>query len=547
MRLKSLVFSACFVGWGLAASLGATEEKADERMLREANIATDGLGLLKFFRQRTVDSSDEDRIHALIRQMGDDSFEVREQASAQLIAIGARARTLLRQAVNDPDIEIVRRAEECLRQIEHGATSSVVAAAVRVLVQRKPAGAAAVLLTYLPFAEDESVAEEVRLALGSLAIPEGKPDPVLLAALTDRSPVKRMAAGVALCRARLLTAEVRKLLQDPDLQVRLRVGLALAAARDKEAIPVLIALLGEASSQETYLVEELLYRLAGDKPPIEDLGSNPAARRRYREAWQKWWKEHGAAIDLAKLEEATRQLGYTLVLLLDQGRAIDLDAANRPRWQIEGLNFPLDIQMLPDERVLVAEHNGHRVTERNKKGEVLWEKQINEPLAAQRLDNGNTFIASKSQLVEVDKTGREVWSYTRPGGETIMKAQKLPNGDVGIITQQGITRYVRLDKTGKEVRSFGVDVRTSGGRIEVLPNGHVIVPEMGNNRVVEHDGEGRVVWEATVEQPIAAVRLSNGHTMVTSMTANRAVELDRQGKVVWEYKHDTRVTRALRR
>jgi F0F1-type ATP synthase epsilon subunit len=131
-----------------------------------------------------------------------------------------------------------------------------------------------------------------------------------------------------------------------------------------------------------------------------------------------------------------------------------------------------------------------------------------------------------------------------------MKATKLRNGDIACITHMGVPRFVRLRPKGKdfeEVKSFGVDVRTSGGRIEVLPNGNALVPELGNNRVVEYDADGKTVREFTVEQPIAAVRLPNGHTLVTSMTQHRAIELDRTGKEVWEFKHATRVTRALRR
>ena len=71
---------------------------------------------------------------------------------------------------------------------------------------------------------------------------------------------------------------------------------------------------------------------------------------------------------------------------------------------------------------------------------------------------------------------------------------------------------------------------TNGGRIDVLPNGHVLVPQMSQNKVIEYNAEGKPVWEATVEQPIAAVRLPNGHTLVTSLNQHRAVELDRGGR-----------------
>ena len=81
----------------------------------------------------------------------------------------------------------------------------------------------------------------------------------------------------------------------------------------------------------------------------------------------------------------------------------------------------------------------------------------------------------------------------------------------------------------------------------MLPNGRVVVPEKDDNRIAEYDSRGKVVWEAEVIQPIAAVRLRNGNTLVTSMTENRAAEIDRAGKVVWEYKSDFRVNRAFRR
>jgi outer membrane protein assembly factor BamB len=92
-----------------------------------------------------------------------------------------------------------------------------------------------------------------------------------------------------------------------------------------------------------------------------------------------------------------------------------------------------------------------------------------------------------------------------------------------------------------------VYVQTSGGRIDVLPNGHVLVPELRNNRVVEYDSDGKPVWQVPFNEPIAAVRLANGNTLVTAFNQPRAVELDRAGKEVWEYKSDTRVTRAFRR
>jgi outer membrane protein assembly factor BamB len=494
----------------------------------------------------------------LVAQLGDDAFEAREQASAKLVAAGIRAKPLLQDALKDPDLEVAQRARECLQHIDEGMTVKVVLAAVRVLARRNAEGAADVLLTYLPSAEDEMVADEVRSSLLKLAVRDGKAEPALVAALSDKMPLKRAVAAVALSRSGAPGQKpaIRKLLRDPDSLVRLHAGLALAASGEKEALPILIDLLAEPPALDPGgldEVEDLLYRVAGDKAPSGDGATDPAARQRYRDAWKKWWDTEGAKVDLARLEQESKPLGYTLVLLLDQGKAVELDANNRPRWTVEGLEFPLDVQALPGDRLLSAEHYGNRVTERDvHTGKVVWEYKIPRPLAAQRLLNGNTFIATQTNLVELNRAGAVLWEYTPPGGEGIMKAQKLRTGEVALVTQMGSARFVLLGRDRKtEKRGFAVNLFTSGGRIDVLPNGNVLVPENGNNRVVELEptpSGSRAVWEVTVESPVAAVRLPNGNTMVTSMNASRgASELDRSGKEVWSYKADTRVTRALRR
>jgi hypothetical protein len=551
-----LMFATMWLIAGLILGLGSTvwaadegRVAADEQILRDAGVATNGAALLDFFRKRTIAVPDQEKLKQLVRQLGDDSFEMRERASNELARLGAVAAPVLREALRDPDPEVVHRARECLRDMQSGYSSNVTAAATRLLAVRKPAGTAATLLTYLPHAEDDSVAREVRQALAAVAVRDGRPDPVLVEGLKDATPAKRAGAAYALLRAGVETQRdaARRLLEDPEPMVRLHVGLALAAARDREAIPVLIDLLNQLPAAQTWPVEDLLYRLADDKGPTW-MGGEDEARRRYREAWTSWWKENGAHVDLARAESPV-QLGYTMVILLDQGTLLELDGANKVRWQIEGLSVPLDAQYLPGDKILVAEQGAGRVTERNLKGQVLWQRHVNDPLVAQRLPNGNTFIATRSQLLEFDPQGKEVFTRALPG-ELVMRAQKLGNGEIVCIasdTRNNNSRCFRFDASGKELHRFPVQVGTFGGRVEVLPNGNTLVPEKDLNRVVEYDSHGKIVWQIEVEQPIVASRLPSGNTLVTSMSQLRAIELDRSGKQVWDYRSTTRVTRAWRR
>jgi len=535
---------------GLGLASDPADVQADERRLETAHLKLDGASLLDVFRKRTVAGADLEKVKAVIRQLGDESFKVREHAVADLVSRGPMVVELLKEALQSADLEVTRRAERCLQRIkENDYARDVLPAVARLVARRKPAGAAPVLLAYLPFADNEEVADEIRTTLSVLAVRDGQTDRALVAALTDKAPVRRAAAGEALCRANVAEqkAAVRRLLQDPQADVRLRVAVALAYAREREAVPVIIEALPNLPQALAWQAEDVLLRLAeGRNPPAVSLGSDEPTRRKARDAWAAWWKAN-SSVDLAKLRATPQLLGFTLVVLLDEGRVMDLGKNNEVRWQVDGVLKPLDAQVLPDERLLLAEYDADKVTERNHKGEILWEEPIKGPLVAQRLANGNTFIATDMRLLEVDRNHKEVFSRVMAGGEKIMKALKLPDGDMVCLTSE--LRVIRLDATGREIQSFPVALGTRlfGGRIDMLPGGRVLIPHNAENKVAEYDSSGKEVWKVNIDQPVAAVRLANGNTLVTTMMQNRAVEFDRNGNEVWEYRTKTRVTRALRR
>ncbi len=523
---------------------------ADEARLQKAGLKTDGAALLEFFRQRTV-RTDQQQVRSLVLQLSHRSFSRRQKASAGLIAFGARSVSQLRDALRDPELEVRRRAEECLRQIQNNSQPELVESAGRLLALRKPAGSAEALLDFLPCVLEGPTVRELYGALAKLTVRDGKTDPAIVKALTDEDPIRRAAAAAALCRAGVKDqfGKVKPLLRDPHATVRLHAGQSLLMAGEKDAVPVLIGLFDTLSRNDLWQVEDALYRLARDKAPAVALGETAESKKAFRDAWLGWWKEHRDKLDLALLKDARRD--FTLVVLLDEGDVLELDAKDKERFRMSKIAFPLDAQTLPGDRVLLAEYNGSRVTERLRDGTVLWEKAVNEPLVAQRLDNGNTFIGSKNAVMEVDREGKSVFSWSPPGEDQIMRAKKLADGSMGIILHN-TQRFLRLDATGKEMDtfSFNVNVHTFGGRVDVLDDGHVLIPQMYMNKVVEYNSKGTPVKEFTVSQPIAATRLPNGNTLITSMNEYRAVELDMAGKEVWEYKSKTppnRVTRAYRR
>jgi HEAT repeat protein len=547
-----LVGAALLVGCALAHAQDSPA--TDEQTLKDAGLSVDTPTLLDFFRKRTLTDAGLARMQALIRQLGDRAYKVRARASADLKSLGSVAVPYLRQAEHDPDPELARRAGECLKQItDQESRVGLPEAAARLLAKQKPVGAAEVLLAYAPFAPDEIVANEIQTTLAAVAVRAGKPDKVLIDGLTDSLPARRAVAVEALCKAGLARSvpQLRERLGDADVAVRLSAARALATAQEPVAIPVLIDLLTQLPAARAWQAEDLLLRLADTQAPAVPLGRDDLSRSKCRAAWAAWWKDNAVRADLSRIEGADRPLGYTLIVMINAGEVIELDAHDRKRYGVSGLVLPLDAQMLPGDRLLVAEHDGNRVSEWNRKGELVWEYKVETPLMAQRLTNGNTFIASTYRLLEVDRQGKEIFNYSRPGGEPFMKALKLPNGEIAFITSTirlpRSGRFIRLDPGGKELQNIPAEVATSGGRIDVLPDGRVLIPERANNRVAEYDAEGRLLWQADFPEPVAAARLRNGHTLVTAYNQTRAVELDRNGKQVWEYHANTRVTRAFRR
>src|SRR5262249_47818957 len=151
-------------------------------------------------------------------------------------------------------------------------------------------------------------------------------------------------------------------------------------------------------------VEEYLDRLARETKP-KDLPEGDDAREKRSAAWAKWWKDHKdrvVMVDRAAPAIRERYLGYTLLLQNNNNQIQEIDKAHKVRWTITGLMNPQDAQVLPRNRVLIAEYNAQQVTERNFKGEVLWRKHMpgHWPLHCERLRNGNTFIVARDLLME---------------------------------------------------------------------------------------------------------------------------------------------------
>src|SRR5258708_7893629 len=106
LALTGVLLLVC-LSLGPSARPDQVEElAADVKALKDAGVAADEAGLLAFFTKHTVSDAHRRSIGELIKQLGDNNFQVREKATRELKALGPAARAALQQAKDHGSAEV---------------------------------------------------------------------------------------------------------------------------------------------------------------------------------------------------------------------------------------------------------------------------------------------------------------------------------------------------------------------------------------------------------------------------------------------------------
>ncbi|MCI0641118.1 MAG: hypothetical protein L0Y70_18740, partial [Gemmataceae bacterium] len=219
----------------------------DEQHLKAARLPTDDKSLLQFFRFRTPNKQDLEKMAEWIARLNSEKFKDREEAAQELTLRGPAAVSSLREAVKDSPLEVRRRIDTILKSIETAQFGGTIGAAARVLAARQTPGAFEALFDFLPQAGEEWAEEEVIASLVQLALAPPHPQPLsqkgegrnwgvhpyLEVALKDKSAMRRAWAVYVLGRSASWDQRhiVRQFLSDADDLVRRRAAEALAGKR----------------------------------------------------------------------------------------------------------------------------------------------------------------------------------------------------------------------------------------------------------------------------------------------------------------------------
>ena len=162
-----------------------------------------------------------------------------------------------------------------------------------------------------------------------------------------------------------------------------------------------------------------------------------------------------------------------------------------------------------------------------------------------------------NRVMLVDQAGTIVWQYGKAGVtgsgpdelNTPVQSTFLTNFDV-LITDQGNQRVIEVNPlTNKIVWQYGrtgaagcgTNELNSPNSAELLANGHILIADESNNRVIEVNRSKAIVWSygsctgTELSGAAFASRLPNGQTLITDSNNHRILAVTPAKKVVFDY------------
>lgn len=265
------------------------------------------------------------------------------------------------------------------------------------------------------------------------------------------------------------------------------------------------------------------------------------------------------------------------VLAQDNNRVAIVGKDGKIEWEVECKYNSHDLHLLPSGNLLL--HTGPAtVTEMTPKKELVWKYEAKpkegykgrvEVHAFQRLDDGTTMVAESGnrRIVEVNADGKIVKEIALtvknpdPHRDTRM-VRKLPCGNY-LVCHEGDGCVREYDAAGKVVWEYQLDLAgrqrsaghgPEGHGIEVfgairLANGNTVIAGGNNNRVLEVDKDGKLVWSIdqkelpsiTLAWVTTLHALPNGNLIVGNCHAGpdnpQLFEVTRDKKVIWSFKN----------
>jgi hypothetical protein len=213
----------------------------------------------------------------------------------------------------------------------------------------------------------------------------------------------------------------------------------------------------------------------------------------------------------------------------------------------------------PDNRVMLVDPQGRIVWQYGQAGVAgSGANQLNTPVAAtvvarfMDMPGFQVMITDQAnqRVIAVNMKHEIVWQYGETGvagngpGQlnNPNSAEVLADGHV-LIADESNNRVIEITPGGKITQTFTIGGTLNGAAFASrLPNGDTLITDAGNNRAAEVDGNDALVWQYVTNgqarsnpnpQPTRAVRLRNGNTLISDQFNERVIEVTPDKRIVF--------------
>ena len=497
--------------------------------LRDAIRSGDNQAMARELDRFLPKAEDEKAWPKLLRQLADDNAAKRDAALGNLLEAGPAVLGFARRARS---METDLTAKALLDSLEEYLPVKTTTSAVMQIIRQSDIGKDPVtvrglywrLVPHTPdFSVEQALARELELDLAS---PGGQE--AAKANLTDADPSRReMAVRLLGGKSREeksghgdLWASLAKLAKDPDAAVSLRVRLALMDLGQPPEPVALAERLIDAPAALCRIAESRLLALAADSDVVPAWLDNADSRTASAEAWKAWLAEPGREkLKLKPTEKWDRQMIGQINANHNESVLLELDAGGKTLERL-----------LTNDQIVACGYDGegHAFLAKsdNDAAEISW--------PFKRGESKKETVDLRRRVVAVCPWGdggflvvrRDGVSTSTPGGKDEKDLISLGKRVIsaGALARDGWIALWRDDGTlswhnaaGDAICEFRLPPpQVVGAGIQALPGRRLLVPLVGENRVVEIDREGREVRSTSIESPLAALRLPDGSTVVAT-------------------------------
>lgn len=236
---------------------------------------------------------------------------------------------------------------------------------------------------------------------------------------------------------------------------------------------------------------------------------------------------------------------------LNGGQVIIIDEKDNIIWRYnDNLAFPHSSRLFSDGSIVISDSVNNRVISVDRETKKLvWSSdqwtsgsgklsdgtRLGYPNNVEEVPGGNMLITDRdnNRIIFVDRNGNVIFSFEGikgPHNGHYLGGKKI------IFASAPGNRVAQYDAQTNAIREF-VNLELNEPKdVEPLTNGNTLITDSNNNRVIEVDGNNKIVWEykGGLYGPQSAIRLKNGDTLIVDSFNFRLMEVSPEKKVVRE-------------